>query len=646
MSQSKKRLSIIDFLPTEAYKDLFNTLKDDSCSEGYLHRRIHRFVSGRNCREIDIDRLRAGLDRRVIEILPGIFELDPLYIDFKCKLYQRLVNLPICTIDHNTGGLTGDGIYAGEFDCLLSNMSVFPEPFGYPPLIPATRSPDESMCQGYELMAREFFSAIYTTNAQLRTESSSGFPFMSADITLKIRVIRYLIEYIRQHGWASALTDFPLVYILGFRKQAENPSKERVSYDINGNEVKADKFADIPTNLRTIADSYGLKLGSARNRIIYAGSVVNMLFTIISQGFRNRYLHKYASTFHFDSNKCEQLLQMKYIYSSDIKNYDQHYPREYAWTMYKAFANALGEDSIYTYLKDFDILAPDFEASATKPPVFLSHVRQDLYSGNNSGVPIVKELGVAGCLAEMLASHARCGLIRSVDCFSEFLSNAYLPRFMNMNGGDDHIIGFQNKRDHDAIEQDLADHSFFEIKKETPTKFLGHAVYHDSFGRNHFILTMNGYIKRRFCPEYSYFEHDVFNGDKERDRLYSKHPSFEKVRKIRDDTFKEVFGVTYYDKLAEANDYNNRIEAKLAELGLTASELSDIELEVLEDPSKLQWKFKMDELAHPEIGELFFTSIPFNMDASYSHGISVKSLLSLCPNSKFDILDMEGSGVV
>jgi hypothetical protein len=348
-----------------------------------------------------------------------------------------------------------------------------------------------------------------------------------------------------------------------------------------------------------------------RTRIVNAlPSAYNNIGSSVFEGLRSAAEKKYHMTWkHRGKEHVKSKIDgYPYVIGLDVTQYDNSFPE---W-LYEEWLNELPLTEDFKAFCRLGMKAPSFySANGDKPepvwtgdPLDIEYYNQ--YTGLPSGIFYTSMLGKDGFTWAVLCmlDDINSDVLGNVDAI---LRHEH-PKYAISNMGDDTIVHSSSQNLIDSL-RTRAEHNafgmseYFKVDIEDGFRFLGMVGYKDEEGEVHLVGDLATYFGNMLVPERSIGskmrQYGVY-GLVERREVYRDNPSFEKADEIFQETFREVFGISWMELLEQ-----NMVLPQDSNIYVR----NPADLEVLLDPSKLFYKYDSSEISE-EILEIIQTNVP------------------------------------
>lgn len=563
------------------------------------------------------------LGSRGVEVFPGIMSDDPQFLTFCTSLSRRLHDeLPKKVVQAN-----------GFFDenAITTNFQELNTVAGYN-MIPATYAViDNSLLRDelglnhsfeskrdekiFEELMRVRYAEHDGSRGKISRISSSTFPFFSKSVELKANHLSHLLKYGEDIKRLFDMNDLETIYkkyklLFGmvdvYRSQADSftevngsfKPKERLVNDIDYSISGGRLGKRFPADKSIISGGRVLEgKASCRARTAYGFSnAPNLMCTAAFEGFRHYADSTFGMTYKHTTRSAieEKINKFSNVIAVDVTQYDQSVPLYLMekWIECSPF-NSFGKQML-----NLMVNAPMFYrgvSQESKPywsgdPLDIGYFNQ--FRGLISGLFSTSAMGkdfFTFCLLTIL-DRVYGDVLGNVEKILKWEH----PVYAVTNMGDDSNFHFNDDRlakyFSDQLETSRYGVSpYFKVDIEDGFKFLGNIGY-EVDGVKKLCGDLGSYFKNMLVPERSlggsHRKYGVY-GLLERRSVYSSHPLFNEADAIFQSEFKSCFGYNWLE-LMESNLVMPKSEA--------ATVMSQAEIEVMLDPSKLHYKYNEDDI--------------------------------------------------
>jgi hypothetical protein len=571
--------------------------------------------------------------------LDGVHSLDPKTLRFTEDLAKDLnIQLPTDVDEEGIGGPTA---IPSDFNRIHTVAGTFMDA-GYPLADNNHIRDDYGLARDFvtprhKLIWEELFKCQFGTfvpaNFRIARDSSSCHPFFMKKLEVKKQIYHYIannmdriLNYIQQDDLIGLYKEFDFVicYHIGYRAQPDKVVYENGRFSSKDRWINDFKYAQTAgadgqrfVADKTVYNTHGHLIRNhfkMRRRVVYGISgCVNYWLGALFSGFREHYLKEYAFTWkHTTAEEIKKKVErFKHFVGFDVVQYDSTFA-DWMFDQWCSWAREVMDERVVKLVR-MAISAPYYMGSArtgVNEPHWLGNpFDPDSFSlnmGLPSGIPPNPDFGKYNMTATLL-----CLLDNHFKDVIEFGVHRVLrgdhPLYAILNMGDDTVLlsndGKFVANTLTALEAGEQISPYFALEKEKSVAFLGnvfHRDYHDDLQLVPNVVSMiNNWFapeacttskKRRYWPI----------GWTERQKFFMHAPSYSYVKEILDKHFFNYFKVNpdLYAKVAMR-------DLELPKLPLT----SDIDRIILEDPTKLYYRFEEMDVS-PELLDTLVGTIP------------------------------------
>lgn len=502
-------------------------------------------------------------------------------------------------------------------------------------------------------------SGLEPRSVPVKKGSSSCFPLFTTDNAEKAqKVMEYLdnmaaageLVFSGDYRTAFELYEVGGAYYVLYRVQ----SSDKVTEDENGKlHFKDRDVADAeyalsggqkgklaPANKRFLNDELGEfsnMFGRGRKRTAFGGPLgVNAPLMVVAVPIRANIYDKYAYSFHHTTReqKRQKLTNAVSIIATDVSDHDMLWPWRIVLPAAIEVFTELGLASWWISLFVISMKLPMYITAAGPD---LGHFllgdldHPDMAVGLPSGNAFTDLLGTAGMSViyamiqiEHTAPH-HIKALRTQEATDQWF-HAYLQGQLDiaqMSKSDDAFLVWTKSASlqtralsHQLLEKMKRGervNDYMKVSYEHGGALLGDILLYDhtkSLDKAYFVGNVLSWLRNTFAHEYeAYSPRRPYPGIAEESttQVYGACPAYARIRAIVEEIWFEEFGFSFSamrdyqctrDKAQLAADLAAMREngPALTAADITLNDLTVIELEVLSDPSKLQWKFKAEDV--------------------------------------------------
>jgi len=557
---------------------------------------------------------------------------DPRIYRFKKKTGHELTAAFPSTVDET--GCNGRNGVSGNFMTLCTACRpMYPAVPPIPTNVPTRQL--RGLNSGWEKPAhRQIFREIAEAmtegylpgNIQVAKYSTSGYPAFENDAIVKKALFLEQLPHVDKIMDLALLGQLERLYkehltVIAFRmlarRQADSQKLgEDGKYHVKERLVPDEAYAltdgrrgSIKPASRFNPDDSEVPL--CRVRSAYGLShIANLLFACTFDGFNQYSFQTYPDTFksHGALDIANHINKWSHHQAVDVKDHDFLVP----WFFIEEFFDVL-TTRLSTKLVEFTRMcwqAPAYCPSADlygpPNPRWLGHplVASDFNHryGLPSGINHVAFFGKLGCVACYLIKWYDIG-IPVLGRVREILKWQH-PRGALLDTGDDAVSCFPDEATKEKFRLSLAKPQYY-LTGEEPLGYQGHTMWRDTpnEGPIHVSLRPETYISNPFTRERG-LDNERFSpfwarGVEAREVTFSGIPNYGLLREAWRRNFRDSLGYDYDQAVKSHPNYKKELPPGL----LTARDL-----DVLEDPSKLHYKYAQGEI-DPRIENLFTKKI-------------------------------------
>lgn len=612
-----------------------------------------------------------------IEVQRGIMSTDYDFLRLKDTLSRTLTAQLPPTVDED-GRVSGNGIRSNFYG--LRYVGGYGQiPATYPlvdnshlrvekGLVNSWSAPWHENCA--RALARLFFRDIEPVPLKLRTNSSSMMPFYTKEMTRKKELARYALasgrkasELMMAGDYLTAWTQYYIggAYHTVYRRQAS----DAMTYEKGVFTPKARPVADLefaltggrsgsfaPSDRTLKLEGVRIPDGFARerNRTAMGGPLgLNVNLMVIAQAVRQHIYTEFPYTYHHTtrSSQQEDMRKMGYIIAADVSNHDWYW----ATFIVDTIADELSEMGyadwwVHLYKTRFKLPNYVTDVSPTEGNILLGDWRDPQ---NNGGLPSGNAFtDLDGCFLMTLVyfliqvEHTYPEIIRELNTIegAERVLTSYLKGNLPISlkdKSDDALLGWPDtylhgraRKLHDKMKAGESVSPYMIVSYEHGGAFLGSILLYPTSGQTTgltLIGNVNSLAVNQFSPEYG-VQSNIKDRTKARrpypglawktlSQNYGTAPGYAEAMEIIEHEYAKVYGESYRAfRETWLQDDERRLMDDLRSRQLSLPELTPLEIEVLLDPSKLDWKYSTGDVSQ-SIVDLMFNGIPLEEIVPY-----------------------------
>lgn len=499
------------------------------------------------------------------------------------------------------------------------------------------------------------------SNIRIKPKTSMGFPFMESSKSQKLDFVRMILlpqldeikkasnncDYrtlINNHGLGGAS-------VLAFRLQSSdtvskkddgsfeakkrsiNTLKDALCSDSNTSKHYASKKVDIPG--KRILDGFFAQ----RMRSVYSVPFgINIFLMALSQPLMDTLMEMFSNTFHHTTNSSIQSKINKYdrIVLADSTQFDGIFSKQLSVdVMLKAMAD-FGIPKHALNIIEWSFCLPTMRRNqfdGTSGILIGDPYNPSTYSGLNSGNGFTSLIAKVDQSVKYMINQIENTAPELVSSFASKPAQT-LSLYMNhmldvaqLNCGDDVVLmwkkgvfssrvdDYVSMLDSSSAQKDLSP-AYTKTAVEKGGSFLGKVFNKTNSSKDSAISVIprvQSYVRNEFCPEHG-IQSNIRDRSKARrpypgivDRwvAYGEAPSFMEVKRIIERTWMKHFDYSFFSMKEEQFKKDEKALAqflKHSSISLDsafkdADSFSDIDREVLADPSKVAWKYTKEDVS-------------------------------------------------
>lgn len=608
---------------------------------------------------------------RGIEIFPGIWSTDPQMLQFK-RLLASVLNKELKPSVNEWGMTTGNGVTA-DFHSLRHINGFGQNPATWPLASNLKLRQEKKLATDFvedwhktvfQALVRLFFRGIEPTKMKIRKGSSSMVPYFTTDMEEKKELVRYYHNVAASAGDLIAKGKFTEAYLnydvggayaVVYRRQVDGfvdgKPKDRPVADLDyaltgGEEGRVFVSSKDPT---TVDPSFPSDFSLERKRTAMGGPLgINSILMPVAQGMRNKIYDEFAYTLHHTTRASLQtdLREWKFSIAADVSQHDQYWPT-FLIPYIAAELEDLGFEEWWVAIYKMKAHMPFFVSGVgqDEPNLLIGDWRNpDINMGLHSGnafTDIEGTLLMVFCYFLMQVEHTMPQLVKRLQdpLSAEHILHDYLRGKLPIvlkDKSDDALLGWTDptlvpkaKALLEKMKRDEQVSPYMAISYEHGGAFLGSVLlYPQSLQMSELTLIGNvsSLVNRQFNPEYG-----VQSQQRDRSKVkrgfpglawetlptvYGDAPAYSTVMDAIEFAWQRVYGTSYrrYREVMLAEDKVNlakflKMEAAKNPLNGNLDYLTQIDHEVLADPSKLEYKY-IDSDITPGVMDILMQGIP------------------------------------
>lgn len=607
-----------------------------------------------------------------IETLRGVMSNDFDFLMFKDRLSRALTQELPASVDDG-GRVSGNGVRSNFYG--LRYVGGYPQtPATYPLVDNSHLRQKESLSNEWvapwhrnvlTALTRLFFRDITPVPLKLRNGSSSMMPFYTKEMPKKQELARYALangqkaaKMMMAGDYINPWTQFYIggAYHTVYRRQSTDamtyesgvftPKPRPVAdleYALSGG--RSGEFKPADRSMDNVDFRIPKGFFRERNRTAMGGPLgLNVNLMIIAQAVRAHIYAAYPYTYHHTTRSSQEveMRKMGYIIAADVSNHDWFWPTFTVDTI-AAELLELGYAEWWVHLFKTQFKLPNYvtDVGPDEGNVLLGSWTDPQ---NNGGLPsgtaftdLLGTMVMTTVYFILQVEHTYPELIpqlRDVDGAERALEK-YLRGELSISlkdKSDDALLGWPDSflharaaKLHEAMKEGKTISPYMKVSYEHGFAFLGSVVLtpaNGDFRGLTLIGNVNSAANNMFSPEYG-----VQSGIKDRSKArrpypglawkalgqnYGTAPAFTTVMEIIEREWGRIYGTSYRVYREEwLHDDERRLMDDLKARAMVLPDLTPIELEILQDPGKLEWKYGMQDVSQ-SIVDMLFNGLPLS----------------------------------
>lgn len=547
---------------------------------------------------------------------PGIWSFDTVHLNFQRELAKELdANLKV-TLDKD--GFTSDGMLA-DFGKLHSVAGYVANPMSYVAVdntefrkgLGLKRTLDDRERAIFKEVFDIAFAEAKLMSVNVTKLSSGGMRRHSRDLGYKLAYAEWLYEPENLEGFLNAVqaddhlklaNEYETIFALYMQKrlQVDAVGKPRKTFDLAYARSGGLKGKIFDMDKSVVIDGVRWSDFSAmRPRNVQAGPwTVNCLLQVPATCVLHSLFERFPTVFHVNTpTQLEDAVRGNHVFCSDVTEYDRTITDEMIVLFHEAMAVTWDERLVKASLKLFR--APYYSkplARDGRVGAWVGDPRNPedvLRSGNRSGHAMTSLINKLIKVAETLCviSHQMPVLGR----VSSYLSGQ-MPLLL-INNGDDEVVHCANRTLFATFVQNRTnkEKGQFDVKPEAGSGFSGMLLTRRDENDTNYkaVAKIHTVFEKMWIPERSIggkFRQFWTVGAIDRISNISKTDVGRQAWEIHMSVFRRTLAPVY-------GDFMSTLMREHSKLQIKADGLSSKDKEVLDDPSKLHYKFSNDEIS-------------------------------------------------
>nr|QYF49771.1 MAG: putative RNA-dependent RNA polymerase [Guangxi cysto-like virus 6] len=605
-----------------------------------------------------------------IETLRGHMSNDWDFLTFKDRLSRALTDQFPATVDA-LGRVSGNGVRSNFYG--LRYVGGYPQiPATYPLVDNSFLREQKGLSNTFvkpwhrtvaRALARLFFKDLEPVPLKLRKNSSSMMPFYEKDMTKKQELVRYALRMGEKAGNSilegDYITPWTNWYIGGaYHTVYRRQSSDAMTIDKGVFKAKDRPVADLefalsggrsgtfaPSNRSLDGTDFRIPAGFARerNRTAMGGPLgLNANLMVIAQAVRSRIYTEYAYTYHHTtrSSQQEEMRKMGYVIAADVSNHDWYWWTDVVDLIAEELAD-LGYADWWIALYKLRMKLPNYvtDVGPGEGNILLGDWRSPNNSGGLPSGNSFTDLDGAYLMTLVYfliqVEWTYPELINQLQTVenAERVLDQYLKGKLPItlkDKSDDALLGWPDAylhprvaKLHKAMQDGESISPYMIVSYEHGGAFLGSILLYPEKGNTDGLVligNVNSLVTNQFSPEYG-----VQSNIKDRSKAkrpypglawktlslnYGGAPVYGDIMDVVEREYARVYGTSYRAFRDEwLRDDERRLMDDLYQRSLKVPELTSIDIEVLNDPGKAEWKYDEKDISSA-LFDLMFNGIP------------------------------------
>nr|QYF49730.1 MAG: putative RNA-dependent RNA polymerase [Guangxi cystovirus 9] len=568
------------------------------------------------------------VSKRAREWLPGVFTFDHEHLEFARAFTKELESLKP---EFDDEGFSLNGLHA-TFDSVRTVAGYPQSPVSALPRNNAAVRQDlglqESMAPKQRRIAEELldriFRRMYPKAIRVPKNSTSGPVRNVSDEVYKLHYGLYVFSSSRYDSYLSSFAsgdlnsfvrdwDACVMFGTNVRWQVDTPGKRREYWDIR-DVLKTDAPHKRPITTEVVIDGMVYSdFAAMRTRMINQGPwTVNVMLQPFATGWMQTMFKDYPETWYPDETQFDSLFEGKHIWAGDVSSYDHSFSKEQIDLTIEMMGRytdervcKLARQLYYAAYFTRPIGDPKdgFRPAVVGDP--LRYLEDQVVAGNRSGHAFTSIMAKLWKVIDTLCKFDAIGVN-----VLENMDNILRGRFHcgMLNNGDDEIVWFTDEslklRFTKYIGNIDRSQKMFDVEFEKGCVYSGNVFQRVGPTSYKTIERIPGTFERMMCPERSIggrMRPMWPIGILERYNRRTEHDLKEEAFRIFDSTFRRYMEPRY-------GSFHSLVEYGMKTMPVDTGGLTWIDKQVLEDPAKIHYRFKPEDVSE-EILEMTFSKL-------------------------------------
>lgn len=607
-----------------------------------------------------------------VQVLPNVFSNDAAFLLFKDNLSHRLTSEFGASVDED-GRVSGNGVRSDFYGARhVSGYPMIPATYPLvsneylreqKDLVNKFVSIEHE--NYFRALVRLFFSDLEPQAIPIKKNSSSVLPFCTKDENEKRSQVKFSLSNALKAGGMMLKGDYTTpwiqyhiggAYFTVYRQQASDSvmlsgktftAKERLVADRDFAQSGGRNGTFLPSS-KAFGNEIDFNVPEgffrARNRTAKGGPLgMNAPLMPIAHSVRKRIYHEYDYSFHHTTRASieSDVRDLAYVIAADVSNHDWYWPH-FILEVMRSELLSMGFAPEWVELYVTKSKLPDFVTDIG--PDSVNMLNGDWRKPSNSGglpsgnafTDIEGTIFMAFTYFMIQVEHTMPILMKhgktveqAVPVMHDYLKGNLPIKIKNKS--DDALLGWSDgalipaaKKLQDKMRNNEQVSPYMIVTYEHGGAFLGSILLYPATRKMSDVVligNIQSYVTNQFAPEYG-----IYSGVGDRSKAkrpygglawntmrenYGSCPIFDDVKNVIEREWSVVYGESY-DAMRRA--WAHADEAALADNIRTSTTtslpgLSDVDIEVLMDPSRAEWKYAASDIS-TTVKDLLFKGIP------------------------------------